>query len=94
MGDFFSLWIPVIATVVAFLYLTFLGRFIPSFHDELLAVGVVIVLWVLYMLGNVLEFTFTSLFDKPLNILLLVVGVLFVVLVYKRYMPLKVRVKR
>jgi len=79
----FSIWIPIITTVLVLFYLFVVGRFIPGIRDELWAFAFLTLIWVLYFVFSFVEGLFSTIFGSTTNILILVASIVAIMLTIK-----------
>ena len=79
----FSIWIPIITTVLVLFYLFVVGRFIPGIRDELWAFAFLTLIWVLYFVFSFIEGVFSTIFNNTANILILIALIIAVMLTVK-----------
>ena len=79
----FSIWIPIIVTVLVLFYLFVVGRFVPGIRDELWAFAFLALIWVLYIVFSFVEGVFSVVFGSTTNILILVALIVVVMLIVK-----------
>lgn len=77
-------YVPVFVTVLVFIWIALLGRFLPGVRDELSAIIVLVLVWVLYAVFNFVEGAFNTLFGNPYILALTFLGVVAVIVVVRR----------
>ena len=78
----FSILIPIIVTIIGFLYIVLLGRFVPGYRDDGLVLLVVVGTWLVYGFTTYITTAFTGVFGTKLGNFIFIAAVVVAIALY------------
>ena len=81
----FSILTPIIVTLIGFLYVVTVGRFVPKWKDEGLVILLVVGTWFVYGFTSFISTSFTTVFGTKFgNFIFIIAAILLVALYIKQ----------
>ena len=81
----FPIWIPIIVSILAFLWIVILGRFLPGPFDDIAAFMIMIGVWLVYGVSKSAEILFSNIAAGNLTSILIAVTLVVAVFLYIKF---------
>jgi len=79
------IWVPIIVTIIGFLYIAVMGKFIKGFKDEGLVFLAMVSTWLVYGVLDIITNSFQTIFGGRIGALLFVGITVLAIALYVRW---------